>query len=62
MPISIQDYSFHRGGPADGELAGRWWWTLYLQGWMEAESSCADFDTEQEARDDAERHLSAELA
>lgn len=30
-------YRVHRGGPEDGELSGRWWWTLTQPGWSGVE-------------------------
>lgn len=42
-------YQVHQGTPADGDLAGRWWWTLFQPGWGECEVSPGDFDTAEQA-------------
>jgi hypothetical protein len=46
-------YRVHLGGPDDGELAGRWWWSLCQPGWDGVETSPDDFDTEEQAWQDA---------
>ena len=47
-------FQVHLGSADDGSLDGRWWWTLFKEGWGECETSPAQFDTDAEAWDDAE--------
>lgn len=42
-------YQVHQGTAADGDLAGRWWWTRFQPGWGECESSPGDFDSADQA-------------
>lgn len=44
------------GPGSEPPLAGRWWWTLYRDGWSGIECG-PDFDTASQARRDAAQHL-----
>lgn len=50
-------FKVHAGKVADGDLVGRWWWTLAQRGWTGVESAPGDFDTAAHAWADAVREL-----
>jgi len=55
-------FQVHHGAIEDGELAGRWWWTLSRDGWSECETQEDDSATEAEAWSSALRYALAEAA
>lgn len=46
-------FEVHFGTPADGDLAGRYWWTLFQRGWSGAECAPGTFSTGDDAWEDA---------
>ena len=54
-------YDVHHGQPSDGELAGRYWWTLHRAGWSGIETAEGDFASEDEAWQDAARNDAEDL-
>jgi hypothetical protein len=53
-------YEASQGGPEDGELNGRFWWTLCRPGWSGIETSAESFASEADAWADAAMALSLE--
>ena len=54
-------YQIHIGIESDGELRGRYWWTLCRPGWSGIEASQGDWDTEDDVMADACRAYKAEV-
>ncbi len=55
-------YAVHQGDAEMGELNGRWWWSLYREGWGEVEPAADDWATEEEAWRGAQTALEQEGA
>jgi hypothetical protein len=53
-------YEAKKGDAEDGELNGRFWWTLCRPGWSEVETSAESFASEADAWADAAMALSLE--
>ena len=54
-------YQIHLGIEGDGELRGRYWWTLCRPGWSGIESSEGDWASEDEVMTDVCRAYEAEV-
>jgi hypothetical protein len=51
-------YKVHFGGAdEDPSLAGRWWWTLHKDGWIDVATSDGEFSSEAEAWADASKDM-----
>lgn len=62
LKAQTSGYRIEHGGPADGELEGRYWWTLTRPGWSGIDASPDEFDTAEDAWADAVRAHKEEIA